>query len=125
VSLLDPAAANDDTIDAAADLTSSAVVRTAEGSGLSYQWYRGSSGDTSNAIGGATSSRYLTPPLISNTRYRVRVTNGIGSADSSTATMTVLFTDATLDASVPIKSVPIKSVHITEPRARIDALRAR
>jgi len=57
---------------------------------LSYQWYEGISGDTSNPINGATSSSYQTPPLTSNTSYWVRVSNSCNpSADSDTATITV------------------------------------
>ena len=86
----------------------------ASGSGLSYQWYQGTSGNTANPIGGATLSSYMTPALISNTRYWVRVSNSSGTADSNTATITVAFTDSTLIASFTV----IKAVHVTELRAR-------
>ena len=56
---------------------------------LSYQWYVGPSGTTTTPIGGATSSSYTTPPLTTTTSYWVRVSNGTGSADSNTATITV------------------------------------
>jgi len=56
---------------------------------LWYQWYRGSSGDASNPISGATSSSYTTPILTQTTSYWVRVTNSCGSADSNTANITV------------------------------------
>ncbi len=56
---------------------------------LSYQWYRGSTGDTSNPISGATSSSYTTPKLIQTTSYWVAVTNSCGSANSNTATITM------------------------------------
>jgi hypothetical protein len=62
---------------------------TASGSGLSYQWYLGTSGTTTNPISGATGSSYTTPALTSTTSYWVRVSNVLGTADSSTATMTV------------------------------------
>jgi subtilisin-like proprotein convertase family protein len=61
----------------------------ASGSGLSYQWYVGSSGTTTSPISGATSSSYTTPALFSTTSYWVQVTNVSGSANSSTATVTV------------------------------------
>ncbi len=55
---------------------------------FSYQWYVGASGNTSNPISGATSSSVtVTPP--STTSYWVRVTNSCGTANSSTATITV------------------------------------
>ena len=86
---------------------------------LSYQWYQGTSGDTSHSVG--SNWTYTTASLISNTRYWVRVTNAGGSVDSSTVTVTVQFTDPTLAAG----STPLKATHITELRARINALRAR
>jgi hypothetical protein len=63
----------------------------ASGTALSYQWYLGSSGDTSNPISsGATSSSYTTPALTQTTSYWVRMTNSCGSADSNTAIITVI-----------------------------------
>lgn len=56
---------------------------------LSYQWYRGSSGDTSTPINGAISSNFTTPSLSNTTSYWVRVSNSCGSVNSSTATVTV------------------------------------
>jgi len=51
--------------------------------GYSYQWYIGDSGDTSNAVSGATNAEYTTPPLTSTTRYWVQVSDSAnGSADS-------------------------------------------
>jgi FG-GAP-like repeat len=55
---------------------------------LSYQWYIGASGNTSNPIGGATSSSVTVTPG-STTSYWVRVTNSCGTANSNTATITV------------------------------------
>ena len=52
---------------------------------LYYQWYSGTSGDTSTPIGGATASAYTSPALSAWKRYWVRVTNALGSADSQTA----------------------------------------
>jgi hypothetical protein len=59
---------------------------------LTYQWYVGPSGNTSSPIGGATSSSFTTPPLTTTTSYWVRVSNSFGTADSNTATITVLVT---------------------------------
>lgn len=56
---------------------------------LSYQWYVGTSGDTTNPIAGATASSYTTPALTTTTSYWVRVTNAQGSDDSATATVTI------------------------------------
>jgi len=61
---------------------------------LSYQWYRGNSGDISSPVSGATSSSFVSPSLTTNTNYWVRVSNNINgvtyTADSTTATITVL-----------------------------------
>ena len=54
-----------------------------------YQWYTGTSGDTSNPIGGATASSYSAPALSRARDYWVRVSNPYGPADSDTATITV------------------------------------
>jgi len=56
---------------------------------LSYQWYTGSTGSTSSPVFGATSPSMTTPALSVTTSYWVRVSNGYGSADSATATITV------------------------------------
>jgi hypothetical protein len=50
---------------------------------LSYQWYAGTT-----AIGGATESSVTVSPA-TTTSYFVRVTNGCGTSDSATATVTV------------------------------------
>lgn len=56
---------------------------------LSYQWYVGPTGDTSNPIAGADQSSYTTPALVAATSYWVRVTNAQGSDDSATATVSI------------------------------------
>jgi hypothetical protein len=60
---------------------------------LSFQWYRGESGDVSTPIANATSYAFTTPALTAWTRYWVRVTNVVGSIDS--ATMLVMPTGGT------------------------------
>ena len=59
---------------------------TATGAGLTYQWYRGSSGSTTTPIAGATSAAYTTPFLTEATNYWVRITNNGGSVDSAIVT---------------------------------------
>jgi hypothetical protein len=59
---------------------------------LSYQWFAGTSPNTTNPVAGATASSFTTPALTSTTSYWVRVTNAIGSVDSTTATITVTAT---------------------------------
>jgi hypothetical protein len=55
-----------------------------------FQWYRGSTGDTSNPIAGATSTSYNTGPLKQTASYWVRLTSPFGTTDSNTATLTIL-----------------------------------
>jgi len=91
----------------------------ATGSGLNYQWYVGPSSATTNPTG-SNSSTFVTPALVSSTKYWVRVSNAGGSANSNTATILVSFTDSTLTPG----SSSIKLVHVTELRTRINAARA-
>ena len=92
---------------------------------ITYQWYVGTSGTTTNPIGGAMSSNYTTPALTSTTSYWVRVSNNVGTADSNTSTITVTNPSGFTDDPLIAGSSAIKAVHITELRTRIDALRAR
>lgn len=62
---------------------------TASGSGLGYQWYAGSAGDTSAPVAGATGPLLVTPPLFANGSFWVRVTNLSGSGDSLAAAVSV------------------------------------
>lgn len=57
----------------------------ATGTGLTYQWYQGSTGNTNAPITGATTANYPTPPLASDTDYWVLVKNASGLVDSATA----------------------------------------
>lgn len=59
----------------------------AGGSGpLTYEWYQGSSGNTSLPVG-TNSSVHTTPALVAQATYWVRVRNACGAADSTTATI--------------------------------------
>lgn len=59
---------------------------TVTGTGpVTYQWYEGESGDTSNPIIGATTDEYVAEDAGS---YWVRVTNPCGTDDSDTAVVT-------------------------------------
>jgi uncharacterized repeat protein (TIGR03803 family) len=69
----------------------------ASGSGLSYQWYVGTTGTTTSPIAGATASTYTTPALTSTTRYWVRVSNSVGIADSNTATVIIAIVPGDFD----------------------------
>lgn len=95
---------------------------TATGSGLTYQWYVGSSGTTTSPISLATTSTYRTPALSMTTSYWVRVTNSGGSVDSSTATVTVsgtiqvVVTSTTffpLQKQITLTAAQVKALHGT------------
>jgi hypothetical protein len=79
------AAANPPTI---APAGSSMLTVNATGSSLTYQWYRGTKPDTSNAVGGGTTASINVSPA-ATTSYWVRVSNGCGTADSDTVVVTV------------------------------------
>lgn len=57
---------------------------------LTYQWYEGPSGTTTNPVG-TDSASFLTPTLNATTSYWVKVTNSVNTtgANSNTATVTV------------------------------------
>jgi hypothetical protein len=55
---------------------------------LVYQWYVGTTGNTSTPVG-TNSNSFTTPTLTNTTSYWVRVSNSVGTADSNTATITV------------------------------------
>jgi hypothetical protein len=94
--------------------TATLTVVASGGQPLSYQWYLGNSGDTSQPIAGATSATYTTPVLTSTKSYWVRVSNSAGSTNSATATVTVnlAHSTTTLTAS-PNPSVAGQSVTLT------------
>ncbi|MGD1149096.1 MAG: leucine-rich repeat domain-containing protein, partial [Thermoanaerobaculaceae bacterium] len=79
------------------------VTVTASGTApLSYQWYQGTSGDTSHLVG-TNSSSFTTPLLTSTTSYWVRVSNSCGYVDSATAMVIVGVTYANF-VWVPVAS---------------------
>jgi hypothetical protein len=104
------AAANPTSVAPAA---ASQLTVTATGTSLAYQWYRGSHGDTSNPIGGATSSSTTVNPTVT-TSYWVRVTNSCGQADSNTITVTVSTQCAAPTITTqPLSSTIIGGQHVT------------
>jgi len=60
----------------------------ASGSAPTYQWYRGTSGDTSNPVAGGTGTSITVNPS-TTTSYWVRASNTCGPVSSATATVTV------------------------------------
>ncbi|RRR66595.1 MAG: ExeM/NucH family extracellular endonuclease [Candidatus Viridilinea halotolerans] len=72
---------------------------------LSYEWYQGLTGDTSNLVSTGSAS-FTTPALTTTTSYWVRVSNSGGAADSATATLTVtLPSPACQDSFTPIYAI--------------------
>jgi hypothetical protein len=69
--------------------TATLVLEAAGAPPLSYQWYQGPTGTTTNPVAGATSANFTTPPLSATTQYWARVSNNLGAADSRTVTVTV------------------------------------
>jgi hypothetical protein len=74
--------------------TASLTVEASGGEPLTFQWYLGTSGDLTQPIPDATESSLITDPLttgtLSTASFWVRVSNPVGTADSATATITVL-----------------------------------
>ena len=68
---------------------SSTLSVAGNGSGLSYQWYLGTSGEITNPVLAATSASFTTPGLAASSSFWVRVSTVAGTADSNTATVTV------------------------------------
>lgn len=56
---------------------------------LTYEWYSGLTGDISRPVPDANQSRLAVSPTVPVSRFWVRVSNSLGSADSMTATVTV------------------------------------
>ena len=63
-------------------------VKNDAGGAATYQWYSGHAGFTSTPIKDATGASFTTPAINDSQEFWVRVTNGCGSADSQTATIT-------------------------------------
>ena len=72
---------------------------TATGSSLTYQWYRGASGDTSNPIANATSATITDTPA-ATTSYWVKVSSGCGAAAANSNAVTVTISAACVPPSI-------------------------
>ena len=70
--------------------TAATVTVVATGAGpLVYQWYLGSTGDTSSPIGGPSGATLGTGPITRSIEVWVRVTSPCGSADSESVKISV------------------------------------
>ncbi len=56
---------------------------------LAFQWFEGTSGDTTRPVPGASSSFFVTRPLFANAEFWVRVQNPLGVVDGPTVTVGV------------------------------------
>jgi hypothetical protein len=72
----------------AANGTATMFVSTSSATTVTYQWFRGLVGDTTNPVG-TNSATFTTPPLTTTTPYWVRATNTCGATNSEQATITV------------------------------------
>jgi hypothetical protein len=92
--------------------TAASLSVAATGSGDTYQWYHGLTGDTTHPFGGATSTTFA-PTLIASTNVWVRVTNGSGHADSNTALVTVSYS-----GTFVAQSTTVQAMHLNQIRDR-------
>ena len=84
--------------------TATLTVAAAGTAPLSYQWYQGSAGITTNPVG-TNSDSFTTPPLTAPASYWVRVSNSAGQVDSAVATVSIAevapnFTSAILNPAL-------------------------
>ena len=79
---------------------------------MSYQWFRGASGDTSVPVG-TNSSTFTTPALTSDTNYWVRVSCGTcNAADSTTATVSICANPQIVSTSGDVQTYPTQTVRL-------------
>lgn len=83
----------------AAPGTQISLAVAATGSSLTYQWYRGASGDTSTPISGATSASITDTP-IANTSYWVQVSSGCGAAAANSNAVVVTISTVCVAPSI-------------------------
>ncbi len=94
------------------------TIEATGGEPISYQWYSGATGDTSNPISGATSNSYTTPPLQSGTQVWVRATGAETSIDSATSTLTVV-NEVALLADEPFNDTGLNDWAVSNSEGRI------
>jgi hypothetical protein len=68
----------------APNTTVTLTVATSSATTVTYQWFRGTVGDTSNPVG-TNSTSFTTPPVTGSNTYWVRATNNCGSTNSAAA----------------------------------------
>lgn len=86
---------------------------------LSYQWFQGTSGNTSQPIAApaGTQSSFLTPVLWATTSYWVRASNSHNAVNSQTATVTVHLTAPTGVTATRMSDTEIRVIWNGSPGA--------
>jgi len=80
---------------------------------MTYQWYRGASGDPSNPIAGATSTTYTTPALTADTSYWVKVSAGsCNPANSQTAVVSMCANPQIVTSSGDVQTTYLQSTRL-------------
>lgn len=107
------AAASPATIASGQSATLSAA---ATGTSISFQWYRGSVGDTLNPVSGGNAASVTVSPAVT-TSYWVQVTSGCGAAAANSGPVVVQVTctppSFTLPAAITIVSGESATIHLT------------
>ncbi len=104
---------------------------SSSGPGLSHQWYRGTSGNTSQPIAGANGASFSTPALTESQAYWVRVSNDLGAVDGATievsvATPPVVVTSSQRSWEIPAGKPVTLSVQVSgAPAADLQWYRGR
>ena len=99
-------------LDGAARLGGTATLSAVPGGAgpFTFQWYGGQSGDLSQPFPNATAASFTTPPLTSNATYWVRFSNAYGTADSRTATVTVIAMSAEYQAWATARGLTVGTI---------------
>ena len=90
---------------------------------MTYQWYIGESGTTTQPIDGATRATYTTPPLTTTTSYWVRLTDATGATDSETATVRLTASDA--PGTAPVITIQPADRTVSSGQSALLKIRAR
>ena len=83
------------------------------GNGLTYQWFKGASPNTSSPISGETTASFVTPALTATTKYWVSVTRSGIVANSNTATVSIGFVPAITKPPAPVTINPGNTATLT------------
>jgi hypothetical protein len=82
---------------------STTLSATPVGSGtFTYQWYQGTSGNTSTPVAGATGPSFTTPPLSSPASYWVQITSAGGAVQNSATVAVSIAAAPAVTAAAPL-----------------------